>query len=256
MRCSPMSIALQDDAIPICVTTARRMSKHYEPESKKTIEELIERKAIAPVDKPTTWCSPAFFVPKADGKRVRLVTDFTALNKYVKRPTHPFLSTREIIEVIPPDAKLFCKLDAVHGYFQLALDKQSSKLTTFLIQQGRFRYLRAPVSLNASSDEWCSQSDFIIKGLPYAMKIVNDTIILAKNEKELEERVEMVLQRCEENNITVSRKKLELGNSIHFAGHVISDSAIRPDDEKFAALSNFQQPINVKELRSFLGLVT
>ena len=67
--------------------------------------------------------------------------------------------------------------------------------------------------------------------------------------------METVLQRCEENNITISRKKLELGNSMNFAGHVISDGGIRPDDEKFVALRNFQQPTNMKELRSFLGLV-
>ena len=46
-----------------------------------------------------------------------------------------------------------------------------------------------------------------------------------------------------------------MGNSIQFAGHIISDGGIRPDDDKFAALRNFQQPENVKELRSFLGLV-
>ena len=124
---------------------------------------------IAPVDEPTTWCSPAFFVPKADGKHVHMVRDFTALNKFVKRPTHPFPSTREIIKDIPPDAKLFCKLEAVHGYFQLALDEQSSKLTTLLIQKGCFHYLRALMGLNASSDEWCRQSDIITNGLPYAM---------------------------------------------------------------------------------------
>ena len=256
MKCVPISIKLQADAIPICVTTARRVPKDYKPESKKTITELIERKVIAPVDEPATWFSPAFFVPKADGKRVRLVTDFTALNKFVRRPTHPFFSTREIIEAIPPEAKLFCKLDAVHEYFQLALDEKSSKLTTFLIHQGRFRYLCAPMGLNASSDEWCRQSDVIIRGLLFAMKIVDGTIIQAKDETELEERIETVLQRCEENNITISRKKLVLGNSIHFAGHIISDGGIRPDDEKFAALQNFQQAKNVKELRSFLGLVT
>ena len=32
---------------------------------------------ITPCDAPTEWCSPAFFVPKGDGKRVRLVTDYT-----------------------------------------------------------------------------------------------------------------------------------------------------------------------------------
>ena len=84
------------------------------------------------------------------------------------------------------------------------------------------------MGLNASSDEWCRQSDIIIRGLPYAMKIVDDTIIWAKDENELEERVEMVLQRCKDNNITISRKKLELGNSIHFAGHIILDGGIHP----------------------------
>ena len=154
MRCNPMTISLENDAVPICVTTARQLPKHYEPESKKTIAELIDRKVIAPVDEPTTWCNPAFLYPRLTaGRRVRLVTDFTTLNKVIRRPTHPFPSTREIIEAIPPDVKLFCKLDAVHGYFQLALDEPSSRLTTFLIQQGRFRYLRAPMGLNASSDE-------------------------------------------------------------------------------------------------------
>ena len=119
MRCNPMSISLQEDAVPTCVTTARQVPKHYKPESKRTVAELIDRGVITPVDEPTTWCSLAFFVPKADGKRVRLVTDFTALNKFVRRPTHLFPLTREIIEAIPPDGKLFCKLDAVHGYFQL-----------------------------------------------------------------------------------------------------------------------------------------
>ena len=111
------------------------------------------------------------------------------------------------------------------------------------------------MGLNASSDEWCRQSDIIISGLPYAMKIVDNTIIWAATEAELEECVFTVLQRCAENNITISRKKFEMGSSIQFEGHIISDGGIRPDDDKFAALRNFKQPDNVKELRSFLGLV-
>ena len=44
-------------------------------------------------------------------------------------------------------------------------------------------------------------------------------------------------------------------HSIQFVGHIISDGGIRPDDDKFAALREFKKPTNVKELRSFLGLV-
>ena len=73
----------------------------------------------------TEWCSLAVWVPKGDNVRVRLCIDYRELNKLVKRPVHPFPSTREILQAIPVTAKYFAKLDAVHGYFQLALDEES-----------------------------------------------------------------------------------------------------------------------------------
>ena len=57
------------------------------------------------------------------------------------------------MQAIPVTAKYFAKSEAVHRYFQLALDEESSKFTTFLLPQGKFRYTRAPMGLNASSDE-------------------------------------------------------------------------------------------------------
>ena len=107
------------------------------------------------------------------------------VNKFVKRPVHPFPCTAEILQAIPSSATCFAKLDAVHGYFQLALEPKSSFITTFLLPQGKFRYLRAPMGLNASSDEWCCKSDIIVEGLPWARKLVDDTIIWADNEEDL-----------------------------------------------------------------------
>ena len=116
---------------------------------------------------------------------MRLVTDYTHLNKFVKRPVHPFPCTAEILQAIPSSATCFAKLDAVHGYFQLALEPKSSFITTILLQQGQFQYLRAQMGLNASSDEWCCKSDIIVEGLPWARKLVDDTIIWADNEEDL-----------------------------------------------------------------------
>ena len=186
--------------------------------------------------------------------QIRLVTDFTHLNKYLNRPIHPFPSTRDILQAIPHAAVYFLKMDAVHGYFQLALSEDSSLLTTFLLQQGKFRYLRAPISLNASSDEWCCHSDRIVTGLPWAKKIVDDTIIWAPTPEELLERATIILERCHDLNITISLKKLELRKEITFAGHIISQAGIRPDDNKYRAIAEFPTPTNVSQLRSFLGL--
>ena len=60
---------------------------------------------------------------KADAVRMRLVTDYIKLNKHVHRPIHPFPSTRNILQFNPHGHNFFAKLDAVHGYFQLAMDR-------------------------------------------------------------------------------------------------------------------------------------
>ena len=167
------------------------------------------------------------------------MTDYTKLNKHVKRPIHPFSSTKEILQVVPKEATVFAKLDAVHGCFQLGLDEESSKVTTFLLPQGKFRYLRAPMGLNALSGKWCCQSDVLIRGIPWARKIVDDKLIWAEDMEQLTLQTRTILDRCREHNITISKKKLEMGKRIHFFGNIISDEGIQPDEEKYAAISRF-----------------
>ena len=188
-----MHINMTENPRPFKTLIARRVPLRFEEEANKTIQDLINKGVITPVTDTTDWCSPAFFLAKADGVRVRLVTDYTKLNKFVKRPVHPFPATRDIIQSVPKGQRVFAKLDAVHGYFQLALDEESSFLTTFLLPQGKFRYLRAPMGLNASSNEWCCHSDKIILGLPWARKIVDDTLIWAEDINTLEQRLRTVL---------------------------------------------------------------
>ena len=110
------------------------------------------------------------------------------------------------------------------------------------------------MGLNASSDEWCSRSDVVIEGLPWTRKIVDDILIWAETEEELMERTRIILNRCKEHNITISRKKLELGTELGFAGHIVSHNGIRPDNDKYKAIKEFPTPKNIKDLRSFLGL--
>ena len=129
-------------------------------------------------------------------------------------------------------------MDAVHGYFQLALSEESSLLTRFLLQQGKFKYLRAPMGLNASSDR-------MVTGLPWAKKIVDDTMIWAPTLEELQEQATIILDRCRDLNITISLKKLELGKEITFSGHIISQAGIRPDDTKYKTIAEFPTPTNV-----------
>ena len=107
-----MHISMDKDATPHQEVVERRIPLRYKPQTDSVIQDLIDKNVITKVDKPTKWVSPAFFVPKPDGIRMRLMTDHTKLNKFVHRPMHPFPSTRDILQSIPHGQKLFAKLDA------------------------------------------------------------------------------------------------------------------------------------------------
>ena len=96
-----------EGAVPRKVTSARRVPLRYEKEAEKTVYKLVKKGVIVPANKTTDWCSPAFFVPKGDKIRVQLVTEYTELNKHVKRPIHPFSSSQEILQAVPKEAKVF-----------------------------------------------------------------------------------------------------------------------------------------------------
>jgi hypothetical protein len=132
------------DIKPCHVTTARTIPHHYQEQAMKLNSELEDAKMMVREPDPTTWCSPAHYVPKPNGK-VRLVIDYRQLNKATSRPVHPFSSVPDLMRQIDPEARFFAKLDAIHGYFQVPLDEESSKLCTFLLPDGKYRPLVAPM---------------------------------------------------------------------------------------------------------------
>ena len=96
---------------------------------------------IKPVgDKATEWCSPTIVVRKPGGG-IRICVDLSKLNKFVKRPTYPGTSPKEVISDIPPYQKYFSTLDAIKGYWQLPLAEKSQELTTFITPRGRYKHL-------------------------------------------------------------------------------------------------------------------
>ena len=258
MSGTPMKIHLKKNAviIPKKIYTATQIPLHYNEEAAATIRQALEDKVIeeVPVNEPSDWCSRGFFVPKPDGKRLRMVVDLSPVNEFIERPIHPFVAGTDLIKNIKHESKVFAKLDAVMGYFQIPLDQDSKKLTTFLLPSGRYRYCRAPMGLSASSDEWCKRSDLALQDLPGTLKLVDDILIEATDYEQLFARIEAVLQRCKLHNITISLRKLEVGAKVTFAGFHISADGVTPLPERTKSIKDFPTPHNVTELKSFLGL--
>ena len=92
--------------------------------------------AIEKVEQPTDWCSGMVVVPKANGK-VRICVDLTRLNRSVQCESHILPTVEHTLTQIG-GVKIFTKLDANSGFWQVELSPESSLLTSFITPFGRF----------------------------------------------------------------------------------------------------------------------
>ena len=96
MNVPKMKIVLSENAVPFRVSTARQVPLCFQEAADKTVDDLVRSKVIIREDDPQDWCALGFFIPKPDEIKVRMVTDYSKINKFVKRPVHPFPSVEDI----------------------------------------------------------------------------------------------------------------------------------------------------------------
>ena len=110
------------------------------------------------------------FVPKPNGN-VRSVVD-------LEKPMHPFPAPKDIAARVPKGKKCFAVFTAVNGYWQIPLEEESGKFTTFITEWGRFRYKRAPTMVLVSlGDEFCARTDRALADIQGVYKLVDNILI-------------------------------------------------------------------------------
>lgn len=68
-------------------------------------------------------------------------------------------------------------------------------------------------------------------------------------------RLKKVYERLRDRGVVLNHEKCIIGvPELQFIGHVISANGIRPSPSKVDALVSFRRPVNVSEVKSFLGL--
>ena len=115
----------------------RRVPVAIRDKLKQTLEHLTQQGIITPVTEPTDWISSMVVVTKKNGM-LRICLDPNDLNRAVQREHYPLPTIKDITTRLH-GAKLFTVLDVKNGFWHVALDEQSSFLTTFYTPFGRFR---------------------------------------------------------------------------------------------------------------------
>ncbi|GFO32908.1 retrovirus-related pol polyprotein from transposon 297-like protein [Plakobranchus ocellatus] len=98
------------------------------PELKKKLKEMEENGIIEVVDEPTEWVHNLAIAQKPDGS-LQLCLDPKALNKNIKREIFEIPTFEQIVPQLG-GKKVFTTLDQKDAYWQVELDKASSRLCT------------------------------------------------------------------------------------------------------------------------------
>ena len=166
-------ITVNSEAQPV-QQAPRRIAITLPQEVKNKLLELEQKSIVVKETEPTDWISSMVVVAKPG--KIRLFLDPKDLNNAVKRPKYQMPTLEEMLPKLN-NAKVFSTLDAKDGFYQISLDEESSKLTTFWTPFGRYRYLRMPFGISSAPEEFEAKLHERLGGID-GVEILHDDILV------------------------------------------------------------------------------
>ncbi|MCG8076812.1 MAG: DDE-type integrase/transposase/recombinase, partial [Candidatus Thiodiazotropha taylori] len=221
---------------------------------KDELNRMEKDSIISRVTQPTDWVNSVVLVEKPATNKLRVCLDPKALNESIRRPHYQMPTLDDVVSQLS-GAKTFSKLDITHAFWSIKLDDESSYLTTFSTPFGRYRYLRLPFGISASSDLFQQKMDEICEGLTGVKAIVDDILCYGRSTQEHDENLRKLLERAGEKGVRFNPEKCTIGvHEVPFFGHVISDQGLKADPSKIEAIVNLEPPDSKEKLETLLGM--
>ena len=153
--------------------------------------------------------------------------------------------------------KLFSKIDLTQAYQQVSLDEDSRKFVVINTQMGLFCYTRLPFVVSLAPGIFQCVVESLLQGLPGVIVCIDYILVAGANEEEHLRRLEEVLSRLVKAGLRAQRNKCQfMVSSVSFLGHRIDGDGFYLLPEKVDAVLEATAPLNVCELKSYLGLLS
>ena len=191
--------------------------------------------------------------------QIRVCLDPRDLNKVLRRSHYPTPTVEDILPELTR-AKVFSTVDVKNGFWQVELDDDSSRLTTFNSPFGRFCWRRLPFGLCSALEKFQRRLNYALDGLTGVLTIHDDILIFGEGSTVEEARTDhdnnfhSLMRRCREQNIKLNQDKVNLRRKeVPFMGHVISEKGLQADPAKVKAVLKMPTPTDVASVRRFIG---
>ena len=270
-----------------------RMSKEELDETNRWLQDMLSKGLIRPSLAP--YASRFFFVPKPNGKGLRGVCDFRAINAITKKIL-PSLPLFENVVTQLDGAKFFSALDLTSMFYQIRVEPKDVENTAFRTAVGVYEYLVTPMGTTPSVGTAMNMMQQVLQhviSLPgektppnprikppfppqedypddgswksleyhsalgaYCCVFIDDLLIYSKT---MEDHVRHLRQLCatfRQHKLFLNPDKCNICRvEVEYLGNMIGREGIRPTEERTQALADWPTPENASELKSFLGLL-
>ncbi|UYV63015.1 K02A2.6-like [Cordylochernes scorpioides] len=151
----------------------------------------------------------------------------------------------------------FSKIDLSQAYLQLELGDNSKEMAVINTYKGLYRYNRLPFGIASAPAIWQRIIEQILSGIPGTLVYLDDILITGESEADHLRYLEAVLNRLNEYGLKANREKCNFfQESLEYCGHVIDKMGLHKTNDKIRAVLDAPEPLNVTQLRAFLGLIT
>ena len=185
---------------------------------------------------------------------------FVSVSKTLASPTFILFRPTDIDIVnlassIPPNTRKTI-LDAWNAYHLLPLSEEACDATTFITEWGRYRYLRGPQGFKASGDAYTKAYYDLTMDIPRKVQCVDDTLLWDNDIEESFWHTIDYITHCSQNGVVFNPTKFRFSQTeIDFAGFHVTKDGIKPAKSLLDAISSFPKPTNIRDARSWFGLV-
>ena len=242
----------------------RRLRFEQRPILQQTIADLQEQKRIRPST--SEWASNVVLVKKkgddpSKGPQWRMCIDYRELNLKTKNPDSYMMPRIDDTLDSLSRAKYFCALDIQQGYHNVELTERAQEKTAFhvpCVNPPHWEWISMPFGLVGAPRTFQRLMDRILQGLEHniALAYIDDVIVYGSQVDDVLNNLHVVFERLLAAGVKLKAKKCHLFQlETTYLGHVISQHGVKCDPLKVSAVQAWHPPKNLKQLRSFLGMV-
>lgn len=240
--------------------TKPKFVQHYKvPFSLKSkveaeLKRLQDNSIIEPIEY-SEWGTPIIPLLKKDGS-IRIVGIFKiTVNPFLIIDHFPLSRTDHIFSILAGGEK-YTIIDFAEAFLQIPLELESQKVLVIVTHMGLFKCLRMLYGVATGPGSFQRKIITLLTGIPGVAVLIDDIVITAPNEKLHFDRLYEVIRRLHDAGLKVNKTKCKFfQDEINYLGHKIDKNGIHPLTEKIEKIRKIPRPVDISQLRSFLGSI-